>query len=105
MQQHDLLSCYHGASVGSAHLMRQVNALAVGGQDLRRNLHVITQKQFRLIGDVRLNGECSVMSALTVRFAQSYGCPKTIDGAIEHDDVVGHVHMAIFVDPLGANHC
>lgn len=103
MQQHDLLLRHYGPVRFPPHLMREVNALGVRANNLRVDLHAVANKQFGAIQDVGLGGEGAVPGAPAIRFAQAKRRPDMVDRAVEHDDVISHVHMVVFVDPLRPN--
>jgi len=60
-------------------------------------------QQLGAIKDMRLGGEGAVLGALAIGLTKADCRPQMIDRTIKYDDVIGHVHMAVVVDPLGTH--
>ena len=101
MQEQQFLGRRALAGVEAEHLVRQVQPLVVGEQDLDRHAHLVADQQLALVAVVRLGDEGAEIGATPVSEAEVELVEQPIGRVIEQDRVVGEVHVAIMVDPLG----
>ncbi len=64
------------------------------------NLHRVPEMDFPQIAHVALGRERRAVACLHIVGADAQFQPELVDRAIEHDIVIGHVEMAVIVDPL-----
>src|SRR3984893_12294025 len=100
VQIHQLLG--RGAlTAGEAeHLVREVQALAVTPEDLRRDPPPLADQQLAFIEIVRLGDKGAVVGGVLISAANADGLEQRVGGVVEQRDVIGEVHMAVGVDPL-----
>jgi hypothetical protein len=88
------------ALFGVEHLLHIVNALGVVVEELDGDLHGVAGMEFAQIGQMRFECEERRVGGLHIVGTQSDQIESLIAGTIEEDIVIGHVEMAIIVDPL-----
>ena len=81
--------------------MRQMQALVVGAEDLRRDPHPRPDQEFVLIERVGLGHESALAGPPPVVEAEIEPVEQQVGRLVEQHHVIGQVHMAVVVDPFG----
>ena len=99
MQRHVLRGGRDPAFLGVEQLFEAVHALVVEIQKLEGDAHRIAGVQLAQVAHVHLGGEERELAFLDVVGAAAEQLEHFVDGAIEQHIVIGHVEMAVVVDP------
>ena len=82
-------------------LLEIVQALFVEIQELERDADGITGIELAQIAQMDFGGEAGVLAFLQIGQAAAKQLVDFVDGAVEQHIVIGHVEMAVVVDPAG----
>ena len=104
MQRHQLLRRDAMAALGMEHLVEVVQPLGVRAQQMRHHTHPLAHPHLALVQRVRLGGERRVAGGIAIRLADAQHVVQQVRRLIEQHDVIGQVHMAVGIDPLGQDH-
>src|SRR5207245_3848193 len=77
-----------------------LDALFVGSQQRERNLHGIPEVNLAQISHMTFGGEGRAVALLHIGRPDAELQPQLVDRAVHHHVVIGHVEMAVIVDPL-----
>src|SRR5258708_30296485 len=80
--------------------VRKVQALVVGADDLGRDGEQIDKVQFAKVERVGFGGKNTMSATIDIVRSKPKGVTGGVVSPVEHDTVVGHVHMAVEVDPF-----
>ena len=100
VQIHQLLGRGALPAREAEHLVRQMQPLAVGPEDLGRDPHPLADQQLAFIEIVRLDREGAVIGGLLVADADADRVEQRVGRVVEQHDVIGEVQVTIGVDPL-----
>jgi len=78
-----------------------MNSLFVVGKHLRGYDKGFALDEFLLVGDMALHCEGGAGRLLDVLRGNAESVPQRIDPEIERQDIVGNIHVAIDINPLG----
>ena len=92
----------HPALGGVADLFVEVQALLVVVDELERHPHRVVSLQLALVEGVDLGGEIGGVALLDVVRPEPDQLEGLVHGPVEEHVVIGHVHVAVVVDPLPA---
>ena len=82
-------------------LLEIVHALGVEVEQLERDADRVLSIELAQVAHVHLGGEAGVAPVLHIVGAAANELERLVNGAIEQDVVIGHVEMAVVVDPRG----
>ena len=94
---------FHGRrqpAIGMVDLLVGVHPLLVMVEQLERDGHLVAKVQFPDIAEVDLGGVDGELALACVGRAKPHRFERLVAAAIEQDIVVGHVHVAVVVDPV-----
>ena len=81
-------------------LLEQVQALGIVAEELHGDPHRRADQQLAQVARMRLRGEVGMPLALDIVGAGAEQLQRFIERPVEQGRVIGHIHMAIIVDPL-----
>src|SRR5262249_7977025 len=87
--------------VGVEELLEKVQALGVVVDELERHPHGVAGMELAQISHMHLGGEAGLLARLDVIEAAADELEGLVHRAIEQHVVIGHVEMAVVVDPAG----
>ena len=101
IERHVLGSGRQPAFLGVMKLLEIVHALVIEAEQLEGDAHRRVDQKLAQIAHMHFGGESRVLAGLDVAEAEAEQLIDLVDGAIEQHIVVGHVEMAVVVDPAG----
>ena len=101
MQRHVLGGRRNPAFAGVEELFEKVHALGVVVEQLERRPHRVAGMELAQIAHVHLGGEAGQFALLDVVEAAADELERLVHRAVEQHVVIGHVEMAVVVDPAG----
>ena len=81
-------------------LLVGVHPLVVMVEQLERDGHAVAKMQFPDIAEVDLGGVDGELALARIGRAEPHGLEGLVGAAVEQDVVVGHVEVAVVVDPV-----
>lgn len=102
-QEHQLLRRRAFSAGDAKHLVRQVQALAIGPDDLADDAEPLANQHFTLVEIVGLADKSSMICPALVVPADPDRIKQQVGGTIEQHGVVGEVHMTVQINPFGQN--
>ena len=103
MERHQLGGRGQIALVRMVHAVEKVDPLLVETQKLGREAQGIAQLDLAVVGDVSLDGEGGAVGARAISGVEADMVEERVGGVVEGEDVIGHVHVAVVIDPRLAN--
>ena len=100
MQRHQFLHRGAVASFHMEHLVEIVQPLGIGAQQMRVHPHTVPELHLLLVDRVGFHREAGIVGGLPIGQPDPQPIIEHIRRLIEHDHVVGKVHVAVIVDPL-----
>src|SRR5215467_2835754 len=101
VERHVLGSRRNPAFVGVEELLEKVHAFGVVVDELERHPHGVAGMELAQIAHVHLGGEAGLLARLDVIEAAADELESLVHRAVEQHVVIGHVEMAVVVDPAG----
>src|SRR5260370_9568071 len=101
VQEHQLLRRSTLAGRAPERPLPEAEPPVVGAEDLSRHPHPLADQELALIAVVRLDDEGARLLDPAIIQAEAELVEQEIGRAVEQHDVIGQVHMAVPVDPLG----
>ena len=100
VQIHQLLG--PGALRGgeAEHLVREMQPLVVGPEDLGRDPHPLADQQLVFVKIVRLDREGAMIGGLLVPKTDADRLEQRVGRVVEEHDIISEVKVAVGVDPL-----
>ncbi|KAH2824856.1 hypothetical protein KXV85_000292, partial [Aspergillus fumigatus] len=83
-----------------AQFPERMQPLLVRPQQVDRHLHGIAEVNLPQVADMAFGGEGRAVTFLLVGRPDAELQPQLVDGAVHHHVVIGHVEMAVVIDPL-----
>src|SRR5712691_2931160 len=77
-----------------------MHALGVVGEKLERHPHRVGGMELAQVAHMHFCGKAGMLAGLHVVQAAAQELEGLVDGAVEQDVVIGHVEMAVVVDPV-----
>ncbi len=81
------------------HLVKEMQPLGVGIDQLRGDAQHVALFDLALVGHMGLEHIDRMIGPLSIGGADSDMVEQSIGGAVEHQHVIGDVHVAVIVDP------
>src|SRR6185312_14052328 len=103
MEHHQLVGGCQPAFAAVVHRMEEVQALLVMVEDLRGDAQRVAGMDLAVIGDMRLEHEHHAEPMLDIAPADAELIAQGIGGMVEGDHVIADIHVAVGVDPVGAD--
>src|SRR5262245_30393279 len=82
-------------------LLEIVHSLGVKVEQLKRNADRVVGIELAQVAHMHLGGEAGMAPVLDIVGAAANELERLIDRAVEQDVIVGHVEVAVVVDPRG----
>jgi hypothetical protein len=99
MQRHVLGGGRHPALGGVKQLLEEMQPLGVVVEELKGHPHRVARMQLAQVAHVHLGGEAGLPACLHIIGAAAQKLERLVHRPIEQNVVVGHVEMAVIVDP------
>ena len=80
-----------------------MHAFSVRIEHLGRDPEIVPIHDFFFIGDMSFSHKYRISRRFPMRCIQADLIEKRVCRMVEHQDIIGNVHMAIVVDPVGVN--
>lgn len=100
VQVHYLLCSGPRRRLAVIDFVRKVQSLAVDPDDLGSDAQQIAKVQFSKIERVGFSGKNAMRAAIDIIRSKPKGVAGGVVSPVEHDTVVGHIHVAVEVDPF-----
>lgn len=104
MQHHRLQQRHARAVLGAEHGMSEVQPLGVRAQDAAFHPYLRAEREFALIKRMSLGDEERVAADLRIGRADAEKIEHGVRRAVEDDQIIGKVEVAVAVDPIGDHH-
>ena len=103
VQVHQLLGGRGLAVVEPDHCVREVHPFRIRREHLRDDAHPVAHQQFLPVQHVRLRGEGAAIRLRLVAAVHAERFVDRVGRVVEHQHVVGEVHVVVGIDPGGQN--